>query len=45
MPDDEGIDEPPRALRQALRERGIAEEKFIVPEFGETIVLPRSAST
>jgi len=37
---DEGIDDPPSALRAALRERGVREGEFIVPEFGQTILLP-----
>jgi L-ascorbate metabolism protein UlaG (beta-lactamase superfamily) len=37
---DEGIDEPPRALRQALRHHGVPSEKFIVPEFGQTVLVP-----
>jgi L-ascorbate metabolism protein UlaG (beta-lactamase superfamily) len=37
---DEGIDEPPRALREALRDRGVIEERFVVPEFGETVIVP-----
>ena len=36
---DEGIDEPARALRESLRERGVEEEKFRVPAFGETYLI------
>jgi L-ascorbate metabolism protein UlaG (beta-lactamase superfamily) len=37
---DEAIDEPIRALRAALVERGVDENEFRVPAFGETILLP-----
>ena len=37
---DEAIDEPIRALREALAERGVDESEFRVPAFGETILLP-----
>jgi L-ascorbate metabolism protein UlaG (beta-lactamase superfamily) len=37
---DEAIDEPVRALRAALAERGVDEHEFRVPAFGETILLP-----
>jgi L-ascorbate metabolism protein UlaG (beta-lactamase superfamily) len=36
---DEGIDEPIRALREALEAHGVAPEHFLVPEFGQTIVV------
>jgi L-ascorbate metabolism protein UlaG (beta-lactamase superfamily) len=36
----EGIDEPPRALAEARATAGLAEGDFIVPRFGETLVLP-----
>jgi L-ascorbate metabolism protein UlaG (beta-lactamase superfamily) len=41
---DEGIDEPVHDLRTALRKHRIPEEHFIVPEFGQTIVVPRRES-
>lgn len=34
---DEAIDDPPRALREALRRHGVSPDRFLVPEFGETI--------
>jgi L-ascorbate metabolism protein UlaG (beta-lactamase superfamily) len=34
----EGIDEPPRRLREALRREGIDEGRFVVPDVGETRV-------
>jgi L-ascorbate metabolism protein UlaG (beta-lactamase superfamily) len=37
---DEGIDEPVVALRKCLRQRGVADRLFRVPEFGETMVIP-----
>jgi L-ascorbate metabolism protein UlaG (beta-lactamase superfamily) len=37
---DEAIDEPVRALREALAHRGVPESAFRVPAFGETILLP-----
>jgi L-ascorbate metabolism protein UlaG (beta-lactamase superfamily) len=37
---DEPLDEPPRKLREALQTREVPAENFIVPEFGQTIVLP-----
>ncbi len=37
---DEAIDEPVRALRAALAERGVDQHEFRVPAFGETILLP-----
>jgi L-ascorbate metabolism protein UlaG (beta-lactamase superfamily) len=37
---DEAIDEPARALREALAERGVPESAFRIPAFGETILLP-----
>jgi L-ascorbate metabolism protein UlaG (beta-lactamase superfamily) len=37
---DEAIDEPIRALREALARRGVDENAFRVPAFGETIFLP-----
>lgn len=37
---DEEVHAPPRQLREALVRRGVAAEQFIVPEFGQTIVLP-----
>jgi L-ascorbate metabolism protein UlaG (beta-lactamase superfamily) len=36
---DEGIDEPAEGLRAELKKRGIPETEFIVPEFGETVVV------
>lgn len=36
---DEGIDEPVEALHAALAERGVARDKFVVPEFGQTFVV------
>ena len=36
----EGIDEPPRALAAARAAAGLAEGDFIVPRFGETLILP-----
>lgn len=40
---DEPLDEPPRALRAALAEAGIAEERFWVFRHGETRVLEQSS--
>jgi L-ascorbate metabolism protein UlaG (beta-lactamase superfamily) len=40
----EGIDDPPRALRDALRAAGIPEERFRVPGFGETVTLEPARS-
>jgi len=37
---DEGIDDPPRALCEALQERDVPAERFVVPEFGQTILVP-----
>jgi L-ascorbate metabolism protein UlaG (beta-lactamase superfamily) len=37
----EGIDDPAKALREALRAAGIPEDRFRVPEFGETTTLER----
>jgi L-ascorbate metabolism protein UlaG (beta-lactamase superfamily) len=37
---DEAIDEPVRALREALARHGVDEKAFRVPAFGETIFLP-----
>lgn len=37
---DEEIDEPIDDLRAALRDRRIPSDKFVVPEFGQTILLP-----
>jgi L-ascorbate metabolism protein UlaG (beta-lactamase superfamily) len=34
---DEAIDEPPRALREALRSSGVAEERFRVCRPGEVL--------
>jgi L-ascorbate metabolism protein UlaG (beta-lactamase superfamily) len=39
----EAIDEPARALRQALAAAGIPEEDFAVPGCGETVTLPLTA--
>jgi L-ascorbate metabolism protein UlaG (beta-lactamase superfamily) len=36
---DEAIDDPPRHLGEALRQHGVAAADFVVPRFGETIVL------
>ena len=36
---DEGIDEPIHELRAALRKHHVPENQFIVPEFGQTILL------
>ncbi|MBP0492933.1 MBL fold metallo-hydrolase [Pararoseomonas indoligenes] len=36
----EGIDEPARALAEARGAAGLAEADFIVPRFGQTLVLP-----
>ena len=36
----EGIDEPARALARARAAAGLAEGDFIVPRFGQTLVLP-----
>ena len=36
----EGIDEPPRALAGARAAAGLGERDFVVPRFGETLVLP-----
>ena len=38
---DESLDEPPRALARALRERGVADEAFAVIAIGETRRFPR----
>jgi L-ascorbate metabolism protein UlaG (beta-lactamase superfamily) len=37
---DEPIDEPVRALGEALARHGVTEERFRVPRFGETMVFP-----
>jgi N-acyl-phosphatidylethanolamine-hydrolysing phospholipase D len=37
---DEPIDEPVRALGEALARRGVPEQHFRVPRFGETMVFP-----
>lgn len=37
---DEPIDAPPADLRAALRERGVPESEFLVPEFGRPIHVP-----
>lgn len=37
---DEPIDEPPRKLRDALARHGVGADRFVVPEFGQTILLP-----
>jgi len=37
---DEDVHAPPRQLREALARRGVGAEQFIVPEFGQTIMLP-----
>ena len=37
---DEAIDDPPRHLGEALRQHGVDAAEFLVPRFGETIVLP-----
>jgi hypothetical protein len=37
---DEAIDEPIDDLRAALRERGTSADQFLVPDFGQTILLP-----
>jgi len=37
---DEAIDDPPRHLREALRERNVQEDEFVVPGFGERIAIP-----
>jgi L-ascorbate metabolism protein UlaG (beta-lactamase superfamily) len=37
---DEGIDEPITELRAALQHRSVTPDKFLVPEFGQTILLP-----
>jgi L-ascorbate metabolism protein UlaG (beta-lactamase superfamily) len=37
---DEAIDDPPRHLREALRERDVRAEDFVVPGFGERIAIP-----
>ena len=34
---DEAIDDPPNALREALRQHGVSHESFLVPEFGQTV--------
>ncbi|HEY2952320.1 MAG TPA: MBL fold metallo-hydrolase [Verrucomicrobiae bacterium] len=41
---DEAIDDPVRELHEALRSRGLSEEKFRVLEFGETLVLQDARS-
>lgn len=38
---DEAIDDPPRHLREALRERNVHEDEFVVPGFGERIALAK----
>ena len=38
---DESLDEPPRALTAARRERGVAETDFSVTAIGQTLRLPR----
>ncbi len=37
---DEGIDDPIHALREALQRHRVPPEKFLVPEFGQTILVP-----
>ena len=37
---DEAIDDPPRHLREAMRERNVHEDEFVVPGFGERIAIP-----
>jgi len=37
----EGVDEPIRALRKALRERGVPAEQFRAVEVGESVWLGR----
>ena len=37
---DEAIDDPPRHLREALRECNVRAEEFVVPGFGERIAVP-----
>jgi L-ascorbate metabolism protein UlaG (beta-lactamase superfamily) len=36
---DEAIDDPPRALREALPRHGVSTDRFLVPEFGQTVVV------
>ena len=36
---DEAIDDPPRALQEALRRHGVSPESFLVPEFGQTVLV------
>ena len=40
---DEALDEPPRALAQARRDKGLADDRFVVMAIGETRRLPRRA--
>lgn len=40
----EGIDEPPRVLEEARRAAGLPAGAFLVPGFGQTIILPLSAA-
>ena len=37
---DEPIDDPPAALREALRAQGVGEHEFTIPKFGETSFVP-----
>jgi L-ascorbate metabolism protein UlaG (beta-lactamase superfamily) len=37
---DEGIDEPIQDLQAALQDRDMSADKFLVPDFGQTIVMP-----
>ena len=40
---DESLDEPPRQLADARREKGLADDAFITLAIGETRKLPRRA--
>ena len=42
---DEGIDDPIRELRAALKHDGVPEQRFIVPEFGETVLVTSAHSS
>ena len=36
---DEPLDEPPRLLKEAMKEQGLSEEEFLILQHGETILL------
>jgi L-ascorbate metabolism protein UlaG (beta-lactamase superfamily) len=37
---DEAIDDPPRHLLEALDKHGVPRDEFVVPKFGQTIIVP-----